>query len=54
MKNVLLEIIVGVVTLSAGAAEIYHGSWIDRNKNDRMDPYEDPNLPVGERARHKN
>src|SRR5215471_15180464 len=28
---------------------IYHGSWIDLNKNGRMDPYEDPSQPIERR-----
>ncbi len=28
---------------------IYHKGWIDLNKNDKMDPYEDPKLPVAKR-----
>ncbi len=28
---------------------IYHDGWIDLNKNGKMDPYENPNLPVDER-----
>src|SRR5215475_14671697 len=29
---------------------IYHGNWIDLNKNGRMDPYEDPSVPVENRV----
>ena len=29
--------------------DIYHGSWIDRNKNGKQDPYENPELSVEER-----
>jgi beta-glucosidase len=28
---------------------IYHGNWIDLNKNGRTDPYEDPSVPVERR-----
>lgn len=28
---------------------IYHKGWIDLNKNGKMDPYEDPSLPVDKR-----
>ncbi len=28
---------------------IYHKGWIDLNKNGKMDPYENPNLPVDKR-----
>ena len=28
---------------------IYHGNWIDLNKNGRMDPYEDPSVPIEKR-----
>jgi len=31
-------------------SEIYHGNWIDFNKNGIMDPYENPDLPVDERV----
>lgn len=30
--------------------DIYHDNWIDFNKNGRMDPYENPNLPVDVRV----
>ena len=30
-------------------SEIYHDSWIDRNKNGQQDPYENPELSVDER-----
>ena len=30
-------------------SEIYHDSWIDRNKNGQQDPYENPELSVEER-----
>jgi beta-glucosidase len=29
--------------------DLYHGTWIDLNKNGRMDPYENPALPVERR-----
>lgn len=29
---------------------IYHENWIDRNKNGKQDPYENPELPVEERV----
>ena len=28
---------------------IYHGTWVDLNKNGQMDPYEDPSQPVDRR-----
>jgi len=31
-------------------SDIYHDSWIDRNKNGKQDPYENPELPVEERV----
>lgn len=34
----------------AGAADIYRDGWIDRNKNGKMDPYENPKLPVDQRV----
>lgn len=30
--------------------EIYHDTWIDFNKNGKMDPYENPKLPVEQRV----
>ena len=30
-------------------ADIYHDTWIDRNKNGKQDPYENPELSVDER-----
>jgi len=30
-------------------SKIYHDGWIDLNKNDRMDPYENPNLDIEKR-----
>lgn len=30
--------------------EIYHDTWIDFNKNGKMDPYENPNLPIEQRV----
>ncbi len=30
-------------------SSIYHGNWIDLNKNGRMDPYEDPSVPTERR-----
>ena len=35
--------------LSAQEKSIYHDSWIDRNKNGKQDPYENPELSVDER-----
>ena len=29
--------------------DIYHDTWIDRNKNGKQDPYENPELSVDER-----
>ena len=33
-----------------GKSDLYHGSWIDRNKNGKQDPYENPKLSVEERV----
>ena len=34
---------------SPQAGSIYHGNWIDLNKNGKMDPYEDPSVPIEKR-----
>ncbi len=34
---------------SARPDSIYHDGWIDLNKNGKMDPYEDPSLPIRKR-----
>ena len=31
-------------------SDIYHDTWIDRNKNGKQDPYENPELSVDERV----
>src|SRR2546425_601050 len=31
------------------SGSIYHGNWIDLNKNGRMDRYEDPSAPIESR-----
>jgi beta-glucosidase len=49
MKQALLGSVLGIVVLSASAGEIYHEGWIDRNKNGKMDPYENPALSTDER-----
>jgi len=42
--------IVGSLWLKASqTGSIYHGNWIDLNKNRRMDPYEDPSVPIERR-----
>ncbi len=50
MKNFLVSTLFGAVVVSAGAAGIYQDGWIDRNKNGKMDPYENPALSVNERV----
>jgi len=35
---------------SVGRKDIYHDDWIDFNKNGKMDPFENPRLPVAERV----
>ncbi|SMP58174.1 beta-glucosidase [Neorhodopirellula lusitana] len=34
----------------AAADPMYHDGWVDRNKNGKMDPYENPKLSVAERV----
>ncbi|HYA22355.1 MAG TPA: glycoside hydrolase family 3 N-terminal domain-containing protein, partial [Thermoproteota archaeon] len=31
-------------------SKFYHDDWIDRNKNGKMDPYEDPSQPISKRV----
>ncbi len=53
MKKIALWSVAGFLVLSGGLAiggEIYREGWIDRNKNGRMDPYENPGLAVEERV----
>lgn len=50
MKKILVSTLFGAAALSVGAAGIYHDGWIDRNKNGKMDPYENPALSVDERV----
>jgi beta-glucosidase len=45
-----LCVLCALVLLGAPQAQnIYHGNWIDLNKNGRMDPYEDPSQPIERR-----
>jgi beta-glucosidase len=39
-----------VLLAAPQSRSIYHGNWIDLNKNGRMDPYEDPSVPVETRV----
>ncbi|HKW29403.1 MAG TPA: beta-glucosidase BglX, partial [Verrucomicrobiae bacterium] len=41
-KYSLVIFLAALVVASASPATIYHGGWIDLNKNDRKDVYEDP------------
>src|SRR5262245_12700799 len=48
--------VIAVVTLSASlllaspqVRNIYHSDWIDLNKNDRQDPYENRSVPIEQR-----
>ncbi|MDF7798597.1 glycoside hydrolase family 3 N-terminal domain-containing protein [Pontiellaceae bacterium B1224] len=50
MNKILVCTIFGAAAVSAGAAGIYNDGWIDRNKNGKMDPYENPALTVDERV----
>src|SRR5215467_6056661 len=38
------------VLMVTAQQSIYHGTWIDLNKNGRMDPYEDPSAAVDRRV----
>jgi len=58
MRHSRLIALVVVAAASAGLAfgpqapprtAMYHGTWIDLNKNGQMDPYEDPSQPVDRR-----
>ncbi|MFC1763009.1 glycoside hydrolase family 3 N-terminal domain-containing protein [Planctomycetota bacterium] len=53
MTKTTLWFVSGLLVLSGStvkAAEIFRDGWIDRNKNDVKDPYEDPELTVQERV----
>jgi beta-glucosidase len=41
---------IAAFTLLFQAGSIYHGTWIDLNKNGQMDPYEDPKVPADRRV----
>src|SRR5215510_4031641 len=52
IKVTFISVVVLAGTLLIAAPQtrdIYHGNWIDLNKNGRMDPYEDPSVPVENR-----
>lgn len=42
-------ILLMVFQVSSQVGGIYHGTWIDLNKNGQMDPYEDPKAPTDRR-----
>ena len=53
-KTILIALVGLLITNSFVAAqekksELYHDTWIDRNKNGKQDPYENPELSVDER-----
>ncbi|SMP56300.1 beta-glucosidase [Neorhodopirellula lusitana] len=53
MRNFKLQMIIAGLMLVCGqtlADGIYHDGWIDRNKNGKQDPYENPELSVEERV----
>jgi beta-glucosidase len=39
-----------MVTVAQTKASIYHGNWIDFNKNNKKDVFEDPAQPVDKRV----
>jgi beta-glucosidase len=48
--SLCLPVLCAFVLIAAPQSRnIYHGNWIDLNKNGRMDPYEDPSVPVERR-----
>jgi len=50
MKKRCFPIVVGLVAATGFAADLYHDGWVDRNKNGKMDSYENPALSVDERV----
>ncbi|MBI9017687.1 MAG: glycoside hydrolase family 3 C-terminal domain-containing protein [Phycisphaerae bacterium] len=49
-KSFILLILLGFISIvSAQQGDIYHGNWIDLNKNGKMDPYENPKLDIEKR-----
>lgn len=51
MKILSCATFIFLMTLLTVVAQqsIYHGNWIDLNKNGQVDPYEDPSVPVERR-----
>ncbi|MGH7942916.1 MAG: beta-glucosidase BglX [Limisphaerales bacterium] len=47
---VLIAWISATAATAADTRSIYHGGWIDYNKNGRMDVYEDPSQPIKKRV----
>src|SRR2546422_3451768 len=48
--SILFILLLAALALGAPqTGSIYHGNWIDLNKNGRMDPYEDPSAPIESR-----
>src|SRR5499427_140782 len=45
-KRLLLLLFLVPLVFRSQSPNIYHGNWIDLNKNGRMDPYEDPSQPI--------
>src|SRR5215469_15979808 len=48
-KRLLLLLFLVPLVFRSQSPDIYHGNWIDLNKNGRMDPYEDPSQPIERR-----
>ena len=48
-KRLLLLLFLVPLVFRSQSPNIYHGNWIDLNKNGRMDPYEDPSQPIERR-----
>jgi Fumarylacetoacetate (FAA) hydrolase family len=52
-RSLVLLASLAVLATSARAqatSDIYHDGWIDFNKNEQKDPYEDPSRPIDERV----
>ena len=53
LKRAMVGLACGVLVLGGGTVQaegIYHEGWIDRNKNEIQDPYEDPARAIDQRV----
>ncbi len=48
-KNVLFILLILTISLNAQTKKIYHKDWIDFNKNNKKDVYEDQNQSIEKR-----